>query len=101
MAAFIASYDLKETKPQPYGEFIAQAEKRGWSTWIKSSKGQWNKLPNTTLTGDFVDIDAAEKALADTRVATQAALGISVSLEKWIISARGTCKFVSDEKVPG
>jgi len=62
MTAFIACYDLKETDPKPHGEFLKQAAKRGWSVWI-STTDEFKRLPNTTLTGDFSDVNAAGEAL--------------------------------------
>lgn len=96
MTTFVATYDLKETTPRPHTEFINQAGKLGWSTWILSEAGTWYRLPNTTLVGDFADLAAAERAFLATRSATQAVLGGNVILEKWIIAVRGACRFASD-----
>jgi len=97
MTAFIACYDLKETDPKPHGEFLKQAAKRGWSVWI-STTDEFKRLPNTTLTGDFSDVNAAGEALKDTRSATQTALGIAVALEKWYVGPIGAGLISSDEK---
>lgn len=94
--SFVVTYDLKETNPKPHGEFINQAAKLGWSPWILSDNGTWYRLPNTTLVGEFLDVAAAEKAFLLARTATQTALGVTVTLEKWIISVRGASRFVSD-----
>jgi len=94
--AFVGTYDLKETNPKPHSEFINQAAKLGWSPWIRSDNGTWYRLPNTTLVGEFVDVGAAEQALLAARAATQAAIGVTVTLEKWIISVRGASRFSSD-----
>ena len=100
MPDFIATYDLRETNPSPHGEFLEQAKKKGWKLWILSSDNEWYRLPNTTLVGDFPSKDAAVKALKDTRAATESELRIKVTMEKWIVSERGSSSFDSDVHQP-
>ncbi len=97
MPKFIASYDLENTYPSPYGPFLEAAEAFGWFPWIKSSSGKWYRLPNTTLIGDFSDLEAAVAALRATRAATEDAIGTQLRIQKWIVSERLASKFESDE----
>lgn len=100
MAAFIATYDLKETNPGPHSEFLEQAKKNGWKLWILSSDNEWYRLPNTTLIGSFDDREAAVAALKKTRADTQRELGIPVTMEKWIVAERGGSTFDGDIHQP-
>ena len=97
MPRYIASYDLKNTTPSPYGPFIEAAEDNGWTVWIKAAEGEWNRLPNTTLIGDFDDIDAAVSALKQTRTDASKVINVDIKMPKWIVSERKASKFVSDE----
>jgi exonuclease I len=96
MPNYLASYDLKETNPDPHSTFLAESRKRGWNYWVLSSSNTWYRLPNTTLVGNFDSMSAAEKALEDTRVATAAAIGRAVTMEKWIIVGYSQSRFNSD-----
>ena len=96
MPTFIATYDLKETNPDPHSKFLAQARNYGWNYWILSSDNVWYRLPNTTLDGTFETMEAAENALLATRAATEAEMGRPVTLQKWIIAQRDGSRFNSD-----
>jgi hypothetical protein len=96
MPRYIACYDLADTNPDPHSEFINQADKVGWKTWIwASSHSLWYKLPNTTLVGEFSSRDAAkaafDKALAATKLENS-----GTDLEKYIIADYGSAVFDSD-----
>ena len=82
MANFVATYDLKWSQTTPYTEFKDQAQKLGWNSWILAGNGKWYKLPNTTLVGTFVNMEAAEKAFLAIAGATAAATGKVVDVEK-------------------
>jgi hypothetical protein len=97
MPSFIASYDLKETRPDPHGVFLEKAEKRGWRAWIKGSD-KWYHLPNTTLEGTFDTRDEASAALKATRADTEKEIGVTVTMEKWIVVESNGATFNSDEK---
>jgi hypothetical protein len=84
MATFIASYDLKETQPDPHPTFLKEAEKRGWSRWFERVR-----LPNTTLVGTFTTAAEAVAALDETRAATEKNIRSTVTMEKWIIAQYG------------
>jgi hypothetical protein len=96
MPSFIATYDLKETNPDPHSKFLAQARNHGWNYWILSSNGFWYRLPNTTLEGTFDNLEVAVRALQSTRDATQAEMGIPVTMEKWIVAQHVGARFDSD-----
>jgi hypothetical protein len=98
MPTFNATYDLKETNPDPHAKFLEQARKHGWNYWILSSGNVWYRLPNTTLDGTFDTIAAAEQALHATRAATEAEMGRVVTMEKWVISQYTTGRFNSDTR---
>ncbi len=97
MKTFIASYDLTNTSPSPYGPFLEAAQKRNWSTWLKADNGRWYLLPNTTLVGAFADHRTAEAALEQVRQDTERAIGRPVRMPKWIVSERASSRFDSDE----
>jgi hypothetical protein len=96
MPTFIATYDLKETNPDPHSTFLAQSRKHGWNYWILSSANTWYRLPNTTLQGIFDNQDAAVAALKATRAATEKEMNKVVTMEKWIVAAYSTSNFGSD-----
>jgi hypothetical protein len=98
MPTFIASYDLKETRPDAHATFLEKADARGWSYWKKGKDGYWYRLPNTTLVGSFGSRDAAVAALKATKADAQKELGIKVTLEKWIVAQSSGSTFASDEK---
>lgn len=100
MPKFIATYDLTNTTPNPYTEFIKQAGKLGWSSWILSSKDIWYRLPNTTLIGTFPTRDAASAALKKACDNTSAELGKAVTMEKWIVAEYSGATFDSDVSQP-
>jgi hypothetical protein len=100
MAAFIASYDLQETNPSPHAKFLEKARENGWNYWILAGGTEWHRLPNTTLVGNFPDMNAAVAALKKTRSDTEAALGRTVTMPKWIVSERAKSIVVSDERQP-
>ena len=97
MPNYIATYDLKKTNPEPYGAFLEAAESLGWNTWIKSDGGEWYRLPNTTLEGEFKDIDAATHAFHAIKPSAEASLGRTITVEKFIVAQYSTAKFNSDE----
>jgi len=98
MPTFIASYDLKETNPDAHSKFLAQSRNHGWNYWILSSENVWYRLPNTTLDGRFETMTAAETALEATRAATQAEIGLPVTMEKWAIAQYIASRFNSDAR---
>jgi hypothetical protein len=96
MPIFIASYDLTETRPDPHQTFLEKAEKRGWSVWIQGN-AEWHRLPNTTLEGTFDNRDDATAALKAAKADTEKAIGIAVTMEKWIVVQYSGATFVSDD----
>lgn len=99
MPNYLVTYDLRETRPDPHSEFIEQAEARGWAAfkWGPQSK-KWLRLPNTTLIGEFADLDAAKAAFGAVKPATEVALGASITVEKFILVAYGAYSLNSDDK---
>ncbi|MCP3475527.1 hypothetical protein NLM33_35140 [Bradyrhizobium sp. CCGUVB1N3] len=86
MPRFIASYDLKETKPDAHEDFADKAIEHGWSPWILDhDQTTLFTLPSTTLHGSFVDQTHAVAALNATRAETEKELGIKVIMEKWLV----------------
>ena len=96
MATFIASYDLKETNPDPHSTFLKKAVEKGWLLWILSSNDLWYRLPNTTLVGTFQNQQTAVAALEATREATEREMGRTVTMEKWIVAQYDVANFNSD-----
>lgn len=99
MPKYIATYDLEDTYPSPYGPFRDAAEELGWSSWIQGRSGTWSRLPNTTLIGDFADLDAAVAALKAAKRQAAKEIGRAVNMPKFVVAERGLCKFDSDEQV--
>jgi preprotein translocase subunit Sec63 len=97
MPKFIASYDLKETYPDPHSPFLQKAEAAGWALWILSGNQKWYRLPNTTLVGEFADKDTAVNALKQARSDTQQEIGTTVTMPKWIVAEYSTATFISDD----
>jgi hypothetical protein len=64
------------------------------------SNDQWYRLPNTTLAGVFDTTALAEAALEKTRAATEKAIGITVTIEKWIVAEYSSARFNSDQTQP-
>ena len=57
MMKFIATYDLAEGV---HSEFLANAKEQGWSTEVPTKNAELWKLPNTTLYGQFNDLNDAK-----------------------------------------
>jgi hypothetical protein len=100
MGMYLASYDSKQTVPNPRSEFLKQAGKNGWQLWILGRQNKRHHLPNTTLVGSFDLLSTAKAALELTRNATAQALRTPVTMEKWIISEMGASRFSSDVTDP-
>lgn len=100
MPTFIASYDLQSSNPSPYSAFLDEAKKLGWQCWILSSTDIWYRLPNTTLEGTFSDMNAATAAFNAIKPATEAVIGRTVVVEKYIIAQYTNASFNSDVKQP-
>ena len=101
MPMFLASYDLKETNPDPHAIFLKQATTQGWKLWVLGGTNVWYRLPNTTLDGTFANMAAAESALEATRAATEKEMNRAVTMNKWIIAEYGSARFNSDERRNG
>ncbi|WP_266030404.1 hypothetical protein [Brucella intermedia] len=100
MAKFIATYDLTNTNPSPYSEYLSAAKELGWSVWILSSQSVWYRLPNTTLVGEFSDMDAAEKAFDSIKGRAEKKLGRPITVEKMIVANYTSSRFNSDQTQP-
>lgn len=65
MPEFVATYDIRETKPAPHSRFIELANDRGWYRLvIDSTTAEIRGLPNTTLakTADTMRVAVASFA---------------------------------------
>lgn len=97
---FVVCYDLTNSRPSPYSEFLDQAEKRGWSRWFwLASERHFYRLPNTTLVGDFNSRDEADKAFDEAVAATAKAIGVKVNVEKYFLTNYSGALIASDNKV--
>jgi hypothetical protein len=99
MPAFIATYDLNESN-SPHFAFLQAAEELGWVTWIRSSKPDWNRLPNTTLRAEFGTLDEAVKSFKSIKPEAEKTLRSTITVEKWIVVQYSTARFISDETQP-
>jgi hypothetical protein len=90
MTRYWATYDLSTAagRSSPHSEFLKQAEKVGWSSWILIN-GVWNKAPNTTVVGEFLNRDKAREALSAAVAATSRELGWTVGMPKMVIFSGG------------
>jgi hypothetical protein len=101
MIAYLATYDLKRTMPDPYGPFLSAAGRHGWYTWIfDDSSGRPYKLPNTTIQGTFADYGAAARAFDSALQEAALQIGRDITVEKYIIAERGGARFYSDVVLP-
>ena len=100
MPDYFVTYDLRVTDPDPHAEFIRQAEARGWVTykWGPTAR-KWYRLPVTTLVGQFYNSRVAKARFVSAREAAEAALGIRVTVEKFILAAYRKAVFDSDERL--
>lgn len=95
---FIAAYDLQSTHPDPHSEFRTQAEKEGWSNWIKLNATEEGQLPNTTLHGKFADRDSAVAAFDRALTATRREIDGEVKLTARIIAQIGVPQILPKAK---
>lgn len=102
MAFYVMTYDIEKTTPDPYAEFLNQADKVGWNVWAWAPAAKsWYRLPNTTLVGDFANRLAATSAFDNAVSNTAAALGVPVTVEKFFLAAYSESFFNSDVIAPG
>ena len=94
------TYDLAQTTPDPHGPIIDALLPRGWYRWsIGDFVDHKSKLPNTTLEGEFVDLDTAQRSF-DAAILAVRAQGITLNVRKWLIVEYVRCRFYSDELLP-
>ncbi|TPK42290.1 MULTISPECIES: hypothetical protein [unclassified Mesorhizobium] len=98
MAKFLVTYDLKNTTPSPYVAFRDAAIKLGWAVWQLTSDGNWYRLPNTTLIGEFPDMAAADKSFDAIKPAAEKVLGHPITLEKEFLVLYSGSLILSDQK---
>jgi hypothetical protein len=101
MAYFLATYDAKETRPDGHMEILKAAPANGWNLWILGDLGldrSWYRLPNTTLDGEFLNMNAAVAALDQTIKDASRAIGRALIAEKWIVVEYTAARFYSDKR---
>ena len=97
MPDYFVSFDLRVIDPDPYTEFIGQAETRGWVAFKwEPNKKKWYRLPLTTLVGKFSNRRVAMERFASAREAAEAALGAKVTVQKFILAAYTNTNAVFD-----
>lgn len=97
MARFLASYDLTNKNPSPYGPFLEHAANNGWEPWVPFDGGK-NRLPNTTLRGEFATLPLAVAAFEQSILDTSRDIG-AIIVPKWIVAEYLTSTSKSDEKL--
>ena len=85
MPKYLATYDFKDTIPDPHSTFLQKAVQQGWRVWILTRANIWNRLPNTTIIGEFASQVAADRAFDAAVAATATAIGRAVAVEKYIL----------------
>lgn len=103
MPAYLLTYDLKSTDPDPHSLVRTELGKAGWYARIKKDSLSW-AYPDTTRSGTFVT-DAA--AIAAYRSAIQNAKTEAVrkgkgtvEIEKVYITQRTEVLFETDDRKP-
>ncbi len=95
MTDYLISYDLNTERGSPHKDFLTQAETEGllyiWKgvTWV-------NRLPNTTLWGQFASRQEANKAFDRARAKTEKKVGYKVVVEKRATTAFDDASVLSD-----
>jgi hypothetical protein len=101
MATFIITYDLRHMTPDPRTAFLAEAELRGWTSWMWSpEQNVWCRLPSATLVGEFEDMGAAKRAFDDAVLFAIAAVGREVVVEKYLLADCSSAEVRSDVNRP-
>ena len=64
MKHFIATYDIETAPGDPHQRFLEAALAQGWFDSITAA-GQTEKLPSSTLVGEFKNLDHAQAAFSE------------------------------------
>lgn len=95
MPQYLVTYDLEDDSPSPYGEFLVAAKAEGL-LYVYKAGAELNRLPNTTLWGNFADKDAVRAAFERALLAAKRKLGYEIVLQKRVITAIRDAYFRSD-----
>jgi hypothetical protein len=97
MPAFIATYDLQDAFPQPHGHFLNTAERYGWSR-SRDAEDEFERIRETTLVGDFSDVDEATSALLKAADDLASLGAVKIKLTRWMVAQRTAARFHSDDE---
>jgi hypothetical protein len=92
---FVISYDLEETDPDPHKPFLTAAANHGL-LYVFRSKNYVNRLPNTTVWGEFNDINAAKMAFKAAIAEAAKVIGRAINVEKVFVAWFEECYIDSD-----
>lgn len=81
MTDYLISYDLNTDRGSPHKEFLTQAETEGL-LYVWKGATYVNRLPNTTLWGQFTSPAEADAAFDRARAKTEKKVGYVVVVEK-------------------
>ena len=98
MPKYLATYDFKDTIPDPHATFLQKAVQQGWQVWILTQASIWNRLPNTTIIGEFASQVVADRAFDAAVAATAIAIRRPVIVEKYILVDYQSALIASDQQ---
>ncbi|MBY0252504.1 MAG: hypothetical protein K2X54_14170 [Methylobacterium organophilum] len=103
MTAYLLTYDLEETSPDPRSIVKSELRKAGWYSRVKKGDQSW-AYPNTTMGGPFdSDADAVEayrSAIRNAKAEARRQGKGAVVIEKVYITQRTEVLFETDDKRP-
>ena len=100
MFPFVMNYDLQSRHPGAHAAFLQQAQARGLSSWTDCG-GEMLQLPNTTVTGHFPNMAAAEAAFDAALAAARAEIWSPIILTKrFTIQQAGPGNVISNNRRP-
>jgi hypothetical protein len=97
LADFLIAYDLNAAG-SPHKVFLDEAVNEGLLYVLSGSIGI-DRLPNTTLWGQFANSDDCVKAFRRVAVRVATRTGRAVNVEKFIVTSMANLKFTSDVRV--
>ena len=95
MPDFLISYDLESESPDAHKPFLIAAEKEGLIYVVKAGSFLM-RLPNTTIWGEFGDMDKAIGAFDRALAAASKVVGYTINLEKRVLAPFDTGKVNSN-----
>jgi hypothetical protein len=96
---FLVTYDVASNPKDPHQAILSEAHLAGWSTWANSERYE-ARLPNTTMIGEFADLDDARRAFRYLLSRASILVGYSVETERHLVVQYSAGFIRSNDKVP-